>query len=212
MQRPMRADAWKALAAALWRAFGRALQTKRRIGMLPGDRRGLDCLVVLMPMPGLSQVSGQRELAVSPLDITNESPIRPASRWPIRIGWTLSTIVILFLVMDAGMKIAGLPVVTESASAIGWTADPGFWRVMGFLLLAITAVYAWKRTATLGAILLTGYLGGAVATHLRLNDPLYTHTLFGVYLGIALWGGLWLRDTGVRRLLRIANRHRWARF
>ena len=67
--------------------------------------------------------------------------------------------------MDAGMKIAALPIVSESAAMIGWTADPGFWRAMGLLLLAITALYAWPRTAVLGAILLTGYLGGAVATH-----------------------------------------------
>ena len=99
---------------------------------------------------------------------SNESTV-PASRWPVWIGRTLSGLVILFLVMDAGMKIAALPVVTESAVMIGWTADPGFWRAMGLLLLAITALYAWPRTAMLGAILLTGFLGGAVATHLRMS-------------------------------------------
>jgi len=134
---------------------------------------------------------------------SNESTV-PASRWPVWIGRTLSGLVILFLVMDAGMKIAALPVVTESAVMIGWTADPGFWRAMGLLLLAITALYAWPRTAALGAILLTGFLGGAVATHLRMSDPLFSHTLFGVYLGIALWGGLWLRDARVRNLLPIS--------
>jgi hypothetical protein len=126
-----------------------------------------------------------------------------ASRWPIWTGRTLSGLVVVFLVMDAGMKIAALPIVSESAVMIGWTADPGFWRAMGLLLLAITALYAWPRTAVLGAILLTGYLGGAVATHLCVSDPLFSHTLFGVYLGIALWGGLWLRDVRVRNLLPI---------
>jgi DoxX-like family len=126
-----------------------------------------------------------------------------ASRWPIWTGRTLSGLVVVFLVMDAGMKIAALPIVSESAVMIGWTADPGFWRAMGLLLLAITALYAWPRTAVLGAILLTGYLGGAVATHLRMSDPLLSHTLFGVYLGIVLWGGLWLRDVRVRNLLPI---------
>ena len=76
---------------------------------------------------------------------------------------------------------------------------------MGLLLLAITALYAWPRTAVLGAVLLTGYLGGAVATHLRVGDPLFSHILFGVYLGIALWGGLWLRDGRVRALLPVAE-------
>jgi DoxX-like family len=127
-----------------------------------------------------------------------------ASRWPVWIGRALSVLVILFLLMDAGMKIAALPIVTESAVMIGWTGDAGFWRAMGLLLLAITALYAWPRTAVLGAILLTGYLGGAVATHLRMSDPLFSHTLFGVYLGIALWGGLWFRDARVRNLLPIS--------
>jgi DoxX-like family len=126
-----------------------------------------------------------------------------ASRWPIWTGRTLSSLVVVFLVMDASMKIAALSIVTESAPTVGWTGDPGFWRAMGLLLLAITALYAWPRTAVLGAILLTGYLGGAVATHLRMSDPLFSHTLFGVYLGIALWGGLWLRDARVRNLLPI---------
>jgi DoxX-like family len=114
----------------------------------------------------------------------------------------ISGLVIAFLVMNAGMKIAALAIVSASAANIGW-ADPGYWRAMGLLLLAITAVYAWPRTAVLGAVL-TGYLGGAVATHARIDDPLFSHTLFGVYLGIALWGGLWLRDARVRTLLPVS--------
>jgi hypothetical protein len=127
-----------------------------------------------------------------------------AARWPVWTGRALSGLVILFLLMDASMKIAALTIVSESAVMIGWTGDPGFWRAMGLLLLAITALYAWPRTAVLGAILLTGYLGGAVAAHLRMSDPLFSHTLFGVYLGIALWGGLWLRDARIRKLLPIS--------
>jgi DoxX-like family len=127
-----------------------------------------------------------------------------AARWPVWTGGALSGLVILFLLMDASMKIAALTIVSESAVMIGWTGDPGFWRAMGLSLLAITALYAWPRTAVLGAILLTGYLGGAVATHLRMSDPLFSHTLFGVYLGIALWGGLWLRDARIRNLLPIS--------
>jgi hypothetical protein len=75
---------------------------------------------------------------------------------------------------------------------------------MGLVLLGITALYAWPRTAVLGAILLTGYLGGAMATHVRIGSPLFSHSLFGVYLGIALWGGLWLRDARVRTLLPVS--------
>ena len=79
------------------------------------------------------------------------------SRSLVWTGRALSGLVILFLVVDAAMKIAALPIVAETAPPIDWTVDPGFWRATGLLLLAITALYAW-RTAVLGAILLTGYL------------------------------------------------------
>jgi len=85
---------------------------------------------------------------------------------------------------------------------IGLPADPAFYRLLGVILAIATALYAWPRTAFVGAVLLTGYLGGAIACHLRVGSPLATHTLFGLYLGIALWGGLWLRDDRLRALLR----------
>jgi hypothetical protein len=118
--------------------------------------------------------------------------------WPGRI---LSGIAVAFLLLDAGMKIAGAPQVTETATQMGWPADTAFWQAMGLLLLACTALYAWPRTATLGAILLTGWLGGAIATHLRIGDPVFTHTLFGVYVGLFVWGGLWLRSPKLRALI-----------
>ncbi len=119
----------------------------------------------------------------------------------VQAGWILSGLVILFLVLDSGLKIAALPIVSETVVVLGWSGDPGFWRGMGLLLLAITTLYAWPRTAVLGAVLLTAYLGGAVATHMRIGSPLFSHTLFGVYLGIAVWAGLWLRDPGIRAVL-----------
>jgi len=73
--------------------------------------------------------------------------------------------------------------------------------VLGLILLASTALYAFPPSAVLGAILLTGYLGGAVASHARLGDPLVSHDLFGVYLGLFVWGGLWFRDARVRALI-----------
>jgi DoxX-like family len=124
-----------------------------------------------------------------------------ASRWPIWTGRTLSSLVVVFLVMDASMKIAALSIVTESAPTVGWTGDPGFWRAMGLLLLAITALYAWPRTAVLGAILLTGYLGGAIATHVRLGNPLFSHVLFPIYVALPLWAGLYLREERLRALI-----------
>lgn len=114
-------------------------------------------------------------------------------------GRAMSGIVILFLAMDITMKLANLPVVREAGLQLGWPAQTA--RMLGVILLACTVLYAWPRTAVLGAILLTGYLGGAVAAHLRVDDPLFTHVLFGVYLGILAWGGLWLRDPAVRALV-----------
>jgi hypothetical protein len=103
--------------------------------------------------------------------------------------------------MDATMKLLALPVVTEASAALGWPNDAGTARLLGALLLSITALYAIRRTSILGAILLTGYLGGAVATHARIGSPLFTHILFGVYLGVFAWGGLYLRNPKLRELI-----------
>jgi hypothetical protein len=78
-------------------------------------------------------------------------------------------------------------------------------RTLGTLLLVPTLLYTWPRTALLGAILVTGYLGGAIATHLRIGSPLLTHTLFGVYLALMVWGGLWLRSPRLRALLPLVS-------
>jgi hypothetical protein len=122
------------------------------------------------------------------------------------LGRVLSGLVIAFMIMDAGMKIAQLPQVGETAGPLGWTTDPGFWRNLGLLLLAMTALYAWPRTAVLGAIMLTGYLGGAIATQVRVGSPLFSHVLFGVYLALAMWGGLWLRRPDLRAIVPLTLR------
>jgi hypothetical protein len=116
------------------------------------------------------------------------------------IGWLLSGLVIAFLVMDATMKLLALPIVLETQAPLGF-AGVGVARGLGVLLLACTLLYAAPQTAVLGAILLTGYLGGAVVTHMRVGDPLFSHILFGVYLGVLLWLGLYLRDARVRALV-----------
>jgi hypothetical protein len=74
-------------------------------------------------------------------------------------------------------------------------------RTLGVIGLICTLLYAVPRTSVLGTILLTGYLGGAIASHLRLGDPIFTHTLFGLYLGLLAWGGLYLRDARLRALI-----------
>jgi DoxX-like family len=112
-------------------------------------------------------------------------------------GWVLSGLVIAFLLMDAAMKLMALPVVLEAGAPLGLPGTD-LARGLGTLLLVCTVLYTVPQTAVLGAILLTGYLGGAVATHMRVGSPLFTHVLFGVYLGILLWGGLYLRDARLR--------------
>jgi hypothetical protein len=116
-------------------------------------------------------------------------------------GYAMSGLVIAFMLFDAGAKLVPLDVVIKSTAELGYPPSAGLARGLGALALVCTALYAFPRTAVLGAILLTGYMGGAVASHLRLGDPLFTHILFGVYLGIFVWGGLFLRDSRVRTLL-----------
>ena len=121
------------------------------------------------------------------------------------LAWTgrvLSGLVVLFLLFDGAIKLVPLQVVIDTVIPLGWPADPVTWRALGVVLIASALLYAYPRTAFLGAILITAYLGGAVATHVRVGSPLFSHSLFGVYLGIALWAGLWLRDPRIRGLLR----------
>lgn len=126
---------------------------------------------------------------------------RPAGQdWRMMAGWGLSGVSILFLGMDAVMKLAAPAMMAANSPPLGWPLDAGTFAMLGSILLVSTLLYAIPRTRYLGAILLTGYLGGAVATHLRIGNPLFSHTLFGVYLGVLVWGGLWLRDARLRAL------------
>lgn len=116
-----------------------------------------------------------------------------------RIGWVLSGLAIAFLVMDSVMKLLALPVVLQASGQLGFVGVD-MAHALGVILLTSTVLYAVPRTATLGAVLLTGYLGGAVASHLRMHDPLLTHVLSGVYGGLLVWGGLYLRDLKLRAI------------
>ncbi|MGL4438846.1 MAG: DoxX family protein, partial [Bosea sp. (in: a-proteobacteria)] len=80
--------------------------------------------------------------------------VSATTRPSVVAGWLVSGLLIVFLAMDAGLKIAGLPIVAETVATLGWTPDTGFWRSMGLLLVGITALYAWPRTSVIGAILL----------------------------------------------------------
>lgn len=125
-----------------------------------------------------------------------EKSVSKAQRW---ISYVMSGLVILFMLLDSIMKFVKPPEVIEGTLALGFSEQHVV--IIGTLGLISTLLYAFPRTSVLGAILLTGYFGGAVATHVRLNNPLFTHTLFTVYFGILIWGGLWLRNLKVRELL-----------
>jgi hypothetical protein len=115
-------------------------------------------------------------------------------------GWAMSGLVIAFLLLDATMKLLALPVVLQASAGLG-LVGAAMARELGVILLLCTLLYATPRTAVLGAILVTGYLGGAVAAQLRAGEPLFSHILFGVYLGLLAWGGLYLREPRLRALL-----------
>lgn len=114
------------------------------------------------------------------------------------ISYIMSGLVILFMLMDSIMKFVKPAEVIEGSIALGYAEH--HLAIMGVLGLISTLLYLFPRTSVLGAILLTGYFGGAIATHLRLDNPLFTHTLFTVYFGILVWGGLWLRNPKLREL------------
>ena len=107
----------------------------------------------------------------------------------------------MFLLFDGAIKLVPWPIVTETMDKMGYGSSENFARALGAVTIACTVLYAVPPTSILGAILLTGYLGGAIASHVRIDSPLFSHTLFGFYLGLMLWSGLWLRDRGLRALI-----------
>jgi len=130
-------------------------------------------------------------------DLPRDAP----TAWSTWTGRIVSGLVVAFLLVDGAIKLVPIAVVTETMAQLGWPASDTLARVLGVLTLAGAILYALPRTSVLGAILLTGYLGGAVATHVRVGSPLFSHTLFGVYLGLLVWGGLYLRDRRLRALI-----------
>ena len=121
------------------------------------------------------------------------------SKGQLWTGHVLSTLVILFLTFDSVIKLLRLPIVAEASAKLGYQ-DTTIFNI-GIVLLICVILYAIPQTSILGAILLTGYLGGAVATHTRVGDPLFSHILFPTYLGAILWLGLYLREPRLRALV-----------
>lgn len=114
-------------------------------------------------------------------------------------SYILSGLAILFLLFDSIIKVLKLEVAVQGTKELGYPES----QVVGIGLTALTCtiLYAIPKTSVLGAILLSGYLGGAIATHVRLENPLFSHVLFPVYLAIFIWGGLYLRDHSLRLLI-----------
>ncbi len=127
----------------------------------------------------------------------------PVSRTALWISRILSGLVVLFLVMDGGIKLVPIKEVTETMQQLGYSGSMAQARGLGVLTLLCALLYAIPRTSVFGAILLTGLLGGAMATHLRVDSPLFTHLLFGFYIGVMAWGGLYLRDPALRAMIPI---------
>jgi len=122
--------------------------------------------------------------------------MQPRRSWA---GIILSALPVLFVLFDGAIHLMVIPPVVEAFTKLGYPVSTS--RALGVIELVCIVLYLIPRTSVLGAVLLTGYLGGAVATNLRVGSPLFSNTLFPVYVGILAWGGLFLRDERVRALI-----------
>jgi len=148
-------------------------------------------------------MSENRAVSVSPEPRAN-ARTEPQSRAALWGGRVMSGVASLFLGFDATLKLLQLPLAMQGTTELGYPTSVVLG--LGLVQLACLVVYLVPRTAVLGAVLWTGYLGGAIATHVRLEHPWLSHSLFPVYVAGLVWGGLWLRDRRVRELLPLRAR------
>ena len=130
---------------------------------------------------------------------TTSTPTARPSRRAVITGRILTGIVALLLTLDAGIKLVRAKAAVEGSAQLGFTPDQVF--VIGVIAVVCLVVYLIPRTAPLGAVLWTGYFGGAIVTHLRVGNPLLTHILSPIYVSALIWGSLYLRDPRVRAVL-----------
>ena len=117
-------------------------------------------------------------------------------------GWVLTGLFSLFMVAASiAPKLLGMPIAAATMQQLGW--PPGYVLTIGILELTLLVLYLVPRTSLLGAILFMALFGGAMATHIRIGNPLFSHVLFSIYLALFMWGGLWLRDATVRAVFPI---------
>ena len=133
--------------------------------------------------------------------ITRTESVTPAVPSTSRVlaGRIVTALPVLFLAFDTAIKLVRIEPVVQSFRELGYPVSLA--RGIGLLELVCLLFYLVPRTAPIGAVLLTGYLGGAIATHVRIESPLLSHTLFPIYVGALLWLGLYLRDRRVRAFL-----------
>ena len=134
-------------------------------------------------------------------DVFKGSPVHAGSKVQRAAGRALSWLTVLFLLFDSAGKLLQVQPVIDGTLQLGYPPDSVF--SLGVILLSSVVAYAVPRTSAMGALLLTGYLGGAVATHVRVQNPLFSHVLFPIYISVLRWGGLILRDARLRALLPI---------
>ena len=133
------------------------------------------------------------------------TPSAQPSKRRLWIGYILTGLAIAFLLFDTIIKVLKLPVAVDGTVQLGYPANTIFG--IGLIELICLALYAFPRTAVLGAILLTGYLGGAIATHVRIGSPLVSHVLFPIYVASLIWGGIYLRERRLRALVPLRDSH-----
>jgi hypothetical protein len=139
-----------------------------------------------------------RSATYAPVRSSSASTVRP-SRRSVIVGRIMTGIIALLLTLDVGAKLVRAQAVVDGSAKLGFTPDQMF--VVGVIGAVCLVLYLIPRTAPIGALLWTGYFGGAIVTHLRVGDPLLTHILFPIYVSALLWGGLYLRDPRVRAVL-----------
>lgn len=134
------------------------------------------------------------------VETTNASPASTRGRLANRVGLLISVLVVAFLLVDVVGKLAGIQAVKEGVATLGFPEGQAL--VMGVVLAVCTVAFAIPRTAVLGALGITAYLGGAVTANMRIEAPLFSTVLFAVYLGVLMWVGLVLRRP---ELLKVAG-------
>lgn len=153
-----------------------------------------------MSQPAPAEITSMSSYLIHALATADTAHRRPAiGTRARRAGLVVGAIPIVFLAMDAMMKLLAVAPAVEGTAQLGY--PPHVLQPLGIVQAVCLALYVLPRTSVLGAILWTGYLGGAVATHVRVGSPLFTHMLFPVLVGGLLWLALWLRDARVRALI-----------